>query len=276
MRLPAAAILPLALLGIGCDIRVDESGISSVGIMEGRAEDVWTRSYTLPAGGAFEISGQNGQIEVEGSTGPQVEVRAEREVHADSDETARQILQKLEIREEVTPSSVKISTTGEESSWGPPGLGHRVQARVEYRVRVPAGLALTFRTENGGVRLQDVNGRIVAVTTNGGINGEDVAGSLSAETVNGGIRIDLASIAGEVQAKTTNGGIRLTIPRDARVTLAAGVVNGEIDVDREFGVASPEGRNQRLNVPINGGGPRLSAESVNGGVRIRARGAAAD
>jgi hypothetical protein len=41
-------------------------------------------------------------------------------------------------------------------------------------------------------------------------------------------------------------------------------------------VAEPEGRNQQLNAPVNGGGPRLSATSVNGGVRIRARGAAAD
>jgi hypothetical protein len=275
MRL-AAAILPVALLAAGCDIRVDEGGISSVGIMEGRAEDVWTRSYTLPAGSTLEISGRNGQIEVQGSTGTRIEVRAEREVRADSDETARQWLQKLEIREETTPSSVKIRTAGEESSWAPPGLGRRIQGKVEYSVRVPAGLVMAFRTENGGVRLQNVNGRITAATTNGGITGSDVAGSLHAETVNGGIRIDLASIAGDVEMKTTNGGIRLTIPPDARVTLAASVVNGGIDLDSEFGVQEPEGRNQKFTAPINGGGPTLSATSVNGGVRIRARGSVGD
>ena len=97
-----------------------------------------------------------------------------------------------------------------------------------------------------------------------------------AETVNGGVRIDMSSITGDVQVTTTNGGIRVTIPRDARVTLAASVVNGGIDLDSEFGVPEPEGRNLKLNAPINGGGPTLSATSVNGGVRIRARGTAAD
>jgi hypothetical protein len=276
MRVLIAAVLPVALLCAGCDIRVDEGGISGVGILDGRAEDVWSRSYTLPAGGSLEIRGQNGEIDVTGTTGSQVEVRAEREVKADSDETARQWLQKLEIREETTASSVTITTAGDQGSWAPAGLGRRVQGKVEYRVRVPAGLVLTFRTENGGVQLENVDGRITAATTNGGITGENVAGSLSAETVNGGIRIDLASIAGDVEAKTTNGGIRLTIPRDARVTLAASVVNGGIDLDSEFGLQEPEGRNQQVSAPINGGGPRLSATSVNGGVRIRARGVAGD
>jgi hypothetical protein len=276
MRFLTAAIIPAALLCAGCDIRVDEGGISGVGILDGRAEDVWTRSYTLPSGGSLEIRGQNGDIEVAGTTGSQVEVRAEREVKADSDESAREWLKKLEIREETTPSSVKISSAGEQSSWGPAGLGRGVQGTIQYSVRVPAGLVLIFRTENGGVELENVDGRITAATTNGGISGEDVEGSLIAETVNGGVRVDLASIAGDVQVSTTNGPIRLTIPRDARVTLEASVVNGDINVDREFGVEAAAGRNQTLTAPLNGGGTRLSAASVNGGIRIRARGTTGD
>lgn len=273
MRLLTAAILPVALLSAACDIRVDEGGIRSVRVGEGRAEDVWTRTYALAANGRLEIVGQNGEIEVRAADGPQVEVRAEREVRANSDEAARELLQKLEIREEVAPDSVRISTAGEQSEWAPPGFGRRAQARVQYRVRVPAGLTLTFRTENGGVRLDNVNGRITATTTNGGITGTDLAGTLTAETVNGGIRVNLASVTGDVNVSTTNGGVRLDLPTGTKANLEASWVNGGIDIDNEFGVEEPDRRSRRLAAVLNGGGPTIKTASVNGGIRIRARGA---
>jgi Putative adhesin len=267
-----ALILPLAVAGAACDIRVDEGGIQGVRVIEGEAEDVWSRTYTLAADGRLEINGQNGEIDVRAAAGPQVEVRAERRVRAGSDEEAKQLLAKLEVREEVTPDSVRITTGGEESSWRPPGLGRRADARVQYRVRVPAGLTLTFRTENGGIRLENVDGRITATTTNGGITGAGVAGSLVAETVNGGIRMDLVSIAGDVTMTTTNGGVRVDLPADVKAALEASCVNGGIDIDDEFGVPQPDRRARTLSAALNGGGPKVTAATVNGGIRIRARG----
>jgi hypothetical protein len=242
-------------------------------VAEGRAEDVWTRSYTLPASGTFEIAGDNGAIDVRAGSGTQVEVRAERETRADTEEAARELLRKLEIREEVAPTSVKLATVGGESTWAPPGFGRRAQARIEYQVRVPSGLTLTFKTENGAVRLNQVNGRITASTTNGGITGENVAGSLTAHTTNGGVRVDLLSIDGDVNLSATNGGIRLSMPSTTKATLEASVVNGGIDVDDEFHVAptGESGPTQRLSAAVNGGGPKVSATTVNGGIRIRAR-----
>ena len=270
MKLWCALLLPVAVTSAACDVKVDEHGIQSMRVTEGRAEDVWTRTYTLPAEGSFEIAGEDGTINVRAASGPDIEVRAEREARADSDEAARDLLEKLQIREDVTSTSVKISTTGSESTWAPPGLGRRAQTSVEYDVRVPAGLTLTFRTENGGVRLNDVNGRITATTTNGGITGEDLSGSLTAQTVNGGVRIDLTAVAGDVVLSTTNGGVRLTLPSTAKVNLEASAVNGGIDIDDEFGVASGESANRRVTAVVNGGGSKVSASSVNGGIRIRA------
>ncbi|HEY6360244.1 MAG TPA: DUF4097 family beta strand repeat-containing protein [Vicinamibacterales bacterium] len=275
MKRSPLGLLLVASLTAACDVRVDEHGIQSMRVAEGRAEDVWTRSYTLPANGTFEIVGENGAIDVGAGSGPQVEVRAEREARADTEEAARELLQKLQIREEIAPDSVKLATVGGESSWAPPGLGRRAQTRVDYQVRVPRGLTLTFRSENGGVRLNDVNGRITATTTNGGITGEDLAGSLTAQTTNGGVRVDLVSIEGDVNLAATNGGIRLSMPPGTKATLEASVVNGGIDVDDEFGVASSAGPGptQRISAAVNGGGPKVSATTVNGGVRIRARSA---
>jgi hypothetical protein len=268
-----ALLLPLALLGAACDIRVDDGGIRGVRIAEGEAEDVWTRTYTISPGGRVEVAGQNGEIAVRAAGGAQVEIRAERRVRAGSDDEARQLLAKLEMREEVAPDRVSVATVGEEGSWAPPGIGRRrADVRVRYDVRVPDDLTLVFRTENGGIRLENVNGRITATTTNGGVNGTDVTGSVTAETVNGGIRMELASITGDVRLATTNGGVRLDIPTSLKANLEATWVNGGINLDNAFNVDEPENRARRLSAPLNGGGPTISATTVNGGIRIRARG----
>jgi DUF4097 and DUF4098 domain-containing protein YvlB len=265
MKAFAVWLLASAALSAACDVQVDDHGIRSMRVAEGRARDVWSRTYTLPANGTFEIAGQNGAIYVRAADGPEVEVRAEREAEASSDAQARALLQKSHILDDVTPTSVRITSAGTGDGFG------RSRVKVEYRLTVPAGLALTFKTENGGVHLNNVNGRMHVATSNGGITAEDVAGSLTAETVNGGVRVDLASIAGDVILSTTNGGIRLTVPPGVKMNLQASVVNGGIDVDDELGTASTEGPMQRFSAAVNGGGPKVSATSVNGSIRIRAR-----
>ena len=271
MRLLVCLLL-IAIASAACDVRVDEHGIRSVRIAEGRAEDAWSRTYTLPSDGSLEIAGEDGTIDVRGADISQVEVQAEREARADSEEAARELLRKLDIREDVTATSVRIATSGGDSTWVPPGLGRRAQTRVQYRVRVPPGLRLTFKTANGGVRLTGVTGRILVTTNNGGVTAEDLSGSVVAKAVNGGVRVDLASIAGDVVLSTTNGGIRLTLPSTAKVNLQASAVNGRLAIDDEFGVTPQgEGASHSVTAAINGGGPNVSATTLNGAVRIRAR-----
>ena len=108
MKLFPVWLLAAAVLSAACDVQVDEHGIRSVRVAEGRAEDVWRRPYTLPANGTLEVVGENGTIYVRAAAGPQVEVRAEREAEASSDEGARALLQNSQIQEEVTPTSVRI------------------------------------------------------------------------------------------------------------------------------------------------------------------------
>jgi hypothetical protein len=54
-------------------------------------------------------------------------------------------------------------------------------------------------------------------------------------------------------------------------SLEAACVNGGISVDDRFGLTASENSRRRVAGDINGGGPRITANTVNGGVRIRAR-----
>ena len=261
-------VLLAACVGVACDIQVGDKGFS-LGIAEGRATDKWTRTYTLPAGGRLEIVNTNGLIEATGTDGRQIQVLAERRARAGSEEEAAALLKEIDMREDVTANSVRIEARGARVG----GFGRR-RFDVQYHVMVPAGLSISFRTSNGGIRLTNVNGQMVASTTNGGITGSGLSGGLDADVVNGGIQIDLASVTSEVKVESVNGGIRLDLPVDVRVDLEAECVNGGINVDDRFKMAANgEESRRRVSGQLNGGGPRVSVQAVNGGVRIRARGA---
>ena len=255
------SIFALSLLAAGCDINVGEHGFS-MDVVAGKAQDEWTRSYTVSAGGRLEIANINGVIDASPGTGSQVEIRAERIAKAGSDETAREYLKKIEIVESVSANHVRVETKVPKMSWG--RGGHE----VKYWVKVPKGLAVAFETVNGGVRIENLDGEITASTTNGGVRGRGLRGSIRAETTNGGVDVDMAAVTGDVNLETTNGGIRLRLPQNAKATLEARCTNGGISIDSALAVETAEKSRRFFRGAMNGGGVRVSAETTNGGIRV--------
>jgi hypothetical protein len=265
MRLPV--LLVCAAVAAGCDIQVGERGVTSIGITEGRAEDEWTRTYTIQPGGTLEIVNVNGFIEANGGPGTQVEVRAERVVRDHGDENAQSRLKQVQMREDVSAARVRIEAQ-------PPrreGMLDHSSVTVNYRVTVPRGVAVMLKSENGEIRLDGVAGQVTATTTNGGITGESLSGPVALDTTNGRIRLDLAAVGGDIKLATVNGGIRLDIGPDVKASLDATCVNGSINVDDELNLQATETSPRRLAGTFNGGGPRITATTVNGGIRIPVR-----
>jgi hypothetical protein len=255
-----------------CDVRVNQGGGLSVDIAEGTARDEWRRSYPVAPGGRFEIVNVNGAIEARASSGTQVDVLARREVRTEDEATSKALLQKIEMEEEVAPGRVKIEARGVEPEASVAGgLGRRARIGIEYEISIPAGLIVDLRTENGAVRLENVSGSIAAASTNGSISGTGLSGSLAASTVNGGIQVEFASVAGDVSLQTVNGGVRLALPADVKATLDARAVNGGVSVDEALRFDATEQARLHIAGTLNGGGPEISAQTTNGGVRVSAR-----
>ena len=139
-------VVCLVSAGVACDIKVSKEGDVSVDVASGKASDEWRRTYSLPKGGRLEIINVNGMIEVNPATGSEVEVVARREVRTRTEEEAKARLAKAEMLEDVGPDHVKIEAKPNDQgvSFGPHG-----RVSIQYRVSVPAGLATSFRTENG-------------------------------------------------------------------------------------------------------------------------------
>ena len=263
-RIPSVGII-LAVLAAGCDVKVNDKGEVDLEIVEGRAGDVVTRTYTLPKDGQLEVFNGLGPLEAFPAAGNDVEVIVTREIRARSDEAAQQILKDLQLEEDVTPTMVKVQSRRTEGM-----RGFRQNVRLDYRVNVPAGLNVSLKSENGVMRLENIRGRITASATNGAINGRGLTGPLEASIVNGSLMVDLASVSGDVKLSSVNGAIRLFLPADANATLEARAVNGGIVVQDGLTLKTTVSERLHVSGTLNNGGPKIDLQSTNGPIRLAA------
>jgi DUF4097 and DUF4098 domain-containing protein YvlB len=90
-----------------------------------------------------------------------------------------------------------------------------------------------------------------------------------ATTTNGEIKVQMASVGGDgLVLETTNGSIDLKLPKDAKATLSARCVNGGIAVSDLPFERTGESSRRKLDGAINGGGPAVKLETVNGRIRV--------
>ena len=265
-----AALVTLAVLGAaasagGCEMNVGD-GNFNMGLASGRASETWTRSWTVAAGGRFELRNINGGITVQpAAAGAPLEVKAERIARSSSDEAARELLKKVEIHEEATADRVLVETRAPKT-WG--SDGHE----VKYTVMLPAGIRLDVRNANGGIEVHGVTAEAVVRTTNGGIKGDGLSGQLEARTTNGGIDVTLTAMPGPITLETVNGGISLEVPTATAAEVSAHVTNGGIHVDDALKFEAVGEQNRRnVEGKLNGGGPRVEASTTNGGISIHAK-----
>ena len=259
-----SAVLVFTFAMAGCDIAVDGHGGLDFGLAGGKATDQWTRTYQVAAGGRLELINVNGRITAEASDGTAVEVLADRTAKAATDEGAKELLGRIEMREEVGADRVRVEVRAPRMN-GP--SGHE----FTWTVKVPRGISVDLRTVNGGIRIANLDGDVRARSTNGAIKGTALlASSVDAAVTNGGIEIDLAKpvSAGTFELEAVNGGVSINLPADSRADIAGRCVNGGISTsDLQLEMVGEQNR-RRLDAKLNGGGARILLETVNGGVRV--------
>jgi hypothetical protein len=254
----------VVLSSAACDVQVGKDGFS-LDVASGRAQDTWTRSYSLSPGGRLELINTNGRIVAEPSAGSSVELVAERTAKASTDDGAQELMKQLEMREETSDSRVRVEVRGPRT-YGPSGF------EVRWTVKVPRGVVVDLRTVNGKVELSGLEGEVRARTVNGGVEGRGLAvTTLEASTVNGGVDIQLTTPltgAASVSMEAVNGGVALALPGGSQASVTARVTNGGIDTaDLDFQKTGEQTR-RRFEGTLNGGGARVTLQTTNGGVRL--------
>jgi hypothetical protein len=219
------------------------------------------REQTLAlSGGAIAIDGrQNGGVNVKGWDQNQVLVRARVQAAAPTGSEAEALGRQIRIE----TSGAKIFASGPENR-------RDYHWDVSYEVFVPRRADLSIETQNGGIAIRDVNGRIDFTAVNGGVVLRRVGGAVRGSTTNGGLVIELTGDRWDgdsLDVSTTNGGVVMTVPENYSANLQTGTVNGSVSVD--FPVTVQGKLNKQIALNLGSGGATVKAMTTNGGVHLK-------
>lgn len=227
-------------------------------------QETETFSFELNKNGRISLSNINGDVQITGGSGNNVEITADK--RADDEED----MAKLSIKVKAEPDSIRIETVHgkSESRWFGSDSG-----TVTYTLKVPAYTNLdTISTVNGNVTVEGVAGAVNVESVNGELDLQNLAGDVDLETTNGGIEASFDSLEGSqrISADTVNGRITLNLPANASARLSAETLNGGINAE-DFGLEVDSGGfvGKDLNGNIGSGEARIDLDTVNGGIRVR-------
>jgi hypothetical protein len=153
----------------------------------------------------------------------------------------------------------------------------REPPRVDFTVRVPAGVRFVGRTVQGDVRTESLRSPVRASTVSGAI---DVRTSEEAQasSVSGDVRVSMGRLprSGTLRFSTVSGDVRLTLPSNAGAQLRLNTLSGEIDSEFPLTVTARGSRNggsrvrvgQKVEATLGRGGPTIDINTVSGDVEL--------
>jgi hypothetical protein len=227
----------------------------------------------IAAGKSIEIKGVNGDVSAVAGSG-QTEVSAVKHARRSDPEEVK--IEVVEHADGVTICAVYPSDGRRENSCEAGSDGHMNthdnDVRVDFTVRVPAGVRFIGKTVNGAIDATSLASDVEARTVNGSIH-ISTTGLANAETVNGSIVAALgrASWSDVLEFRTVNGGITLDLPASLSTEVRANTVNGDIVTDFPLTVTGRLGP-RHLRGTIGTGGRELALSTVNGTIRLRKTG----
>lgn len=222
------------------------------------------KEMRIPATQRLEIDpGANGGITVRGWNRNEVWVRARIDAYAKAGEAQARDL----------ASQVRIETSGGRIAAAGNKRDQDAWWSVSLEIFAPHRIDVDAKTNNGGVTLQDLEGRLTFATSNGGVNLARLAGDVKGRTSNGGVNVDLMGERWQgagLDVTTTNGGVTLLMPANYSADFQAGTQNGSFTSD--FGTTERgtgwRARKQ-LEQILGNGGPPVRVKTTNGGVRLK-------
>jgi DUF4097 and DUF4098 domain-containing protein YvlB len=124
-------------------------------------------------------------------------------------------------------------------------------------------------TVNSNITVTGVQGTVNLDTVNGTITARGLRADASLESVNGSLSAEFDSLeqVREVKLDSVNGRAEVTLPKDASAELRADTVNGRVAVDQAIKLGKT-GRRSLSGTIGSGPGPRISLETVNGGIAV--------
>ncbi|MGI8996675.1 MAG: DUF4097 family beta strand repeat-containing protein, partial [Pyrinomonadaceae bacterium] len=131
--------------------------------------------------------------------------------------------------------------------------------------------SVKISTIRSNVELSNLNAPVTVSVQQGNIEFNNVRGAANTQTTQGNIEVSLESLAsGAAQTfNVINGNITLQFSPQVSADLQAETINGDIEIDDDFGLKVEKRMvGQHTAGPIGKGGPRLVAKAISGDIKI--------
>jgi DUF4097 and DUF4098 domain-containing protein YvlB len=263
-----------------------------------RADDGWTKSYTVKGTPAVVLRSNDAHIQVSASTQSTVSARLVVKGFNREDYEVRETQSgdRVEIEVRLLPRQGRID-------WGNHSLGLEVtvssQGNLEVRtddghVQVD-GLTgqIQVHTGDGHIEAHNLNGTLDFETNDGHIDMDRVSGSLRARTGDGHMSIqgrfdglnvetgdghvtlrveDGSTIKQSWSVRSGDGSIQLELPRSLAADLDASTGDGTVRVNlAEAGAMQTDKERHHVSAKLGGGGRQLTVRTGDGGITLRQR-----
>jgi DUF4097 and DUF4098 domain-containing protein YvlB len=236
------------------------------------ASDDFYWSGTVARGKTVEIRNINGAILAEPAQGNTLEVTATRRAKKSDPRSVR--IEVAQSGDHVTFCALYPTTPGyPPNTCDERGRNHTHtkdnDVRVEFRIKVPAGVRLEAHTVNGDVRALGMTASVEAKTVNGEVRVETTSWA-EASTVNGSVEVAMGGRGWPdgLDFRTVNGDIHLDVDGPVDADLRAETMNGAIESDYPLTLQGKLRKN-RVRATIGRGGPELALATLNGSIELR-------
>lgn len=233
------------------------------------------------------VDNLDGYVHVTGTSGSEVHLVAQKTIRAETPADLNQAKSEVKLEMSQQPGSVSIEYTAPWRCSGNCGAccnEHKRFYEVAYDIDVeaPRTARVVVSTVNGPLRLEQIEGDFDVHGVNGGIKMSAIGGSGDVHTVNGPVTVQFAkNPLRACSFKSVNGALDAKFQPGLSADLLFKTFNGQIYSDFEVAplpVSANETERKngmfvyRSNRQSRGragtGGPPLSFETLNGGIRL--------
>jgi hypothetical protein len=256
---------------------------------QGTQEDFrW--SGRIAAGDEIEIRGLLGDVRAEPSSGDQVEVVGRRI----GDDADRVRIQAVETEDGIVICTIYPRRRGSDDNDGERRRSDDAcdgnensgeldvdsdEARIDFTVRVPAGVRLAARTIQGDIQAEGMRGPVDAASVAGNVR-VSTTGTARAATVSGNVDATFGEMDGEdMEFASVSGNVIVRLAGNVGAEVEAHTLSGSIESDfdlrmrpehehnnAEHGINIQIGR--QASGTIGRGGPELTLNTVSGNIRL--------
>ncbi|MCC7034081.1 MAG: DUF4097 family beta strand repeat protein [Acidobacteria bacterium] len=198
-----------------CEVNLNTEGLTSTE----------TKTFAVTGQPDLTLETFDGSIEVHAWDRNEVEVTIEKRAMDQA------LIEQMKVEAEQQGDRIVVRVTGPaEREFSGVTVGVHISPAARLRVAVPRKLALQARTEDGSIRAENLEGRVVLRTGDGSVTTDRLAGEIEIRTGDGAIRMEQAE--GRLSLETNDGSITVSAkPTVLRARTGDGPIRLQVEPD---------------------------------------------